>query len=163
MTELKLENFIKSDVYDYEADVVIWGKKTGFGVKCYKKTLEEILPNINRLLTLLDNGRDKIVDALIKGGMIELAEDWASSAEEDEDEEDCYIMEDGTKVKLPITEEQFAASVVMDGMSIYYDEDEVGELSASLYVVCQPDYFACHCIEIYLDGDLNIDVNGLAG
>ena len=71
-------------------------------------------------------------------------------------------MEDGTKVYLPITEEDFASSLRFDGISVYYD-DEKDDISASVYLVCKPDYFAYHCIEIFVEGDLTIEVNGLAG
>ncbi len=162
MTELKLNDFEKSDIYDYEANAELWGTDNEIGVECYGSTLEDMLPKINRLLGLIDSGREKIVAALLEKNYLSLAEDWASSAEESEDEEDCYIMEDGTEVRLPITAEDFAKSLKPCGISVYAEEDTKG-ISASFYVMCEPDYFAGHCIQIFLDGDFTIDVNGLAG
>ncbi len=162
MKELTTKDFEKDDVFDFTADIEIWGGKSGIGVECEGAELENILPKINALLGKLDNGKEQVVKALVEDGMLELAEDWASSAEEDEDEEDCYIMEDDTKVKLPITEKDFAASLSVNGISVYYDPDS-DSIEASLYLMCQPDYFACHCIDVCLDGELNIEVNGLAG
>ncbi len=163
MKELKIKDFEKAKYSDYEAKIVVWGEDSEVGVSCDGSTLEEMLPKINAFLAKLNSGREQIIKALIDDDMLSLAEDWASSAEQDEDsEQECYIMEDGTRVYLPITEEDFAKSIVFDGLSIYYD-DASDDIDASVYVSCQPDYFACHCIEINVDGKFNIDVNGLAG
>ena len=163
---MEIKDFTKSEVFDYEAKASVWGQKdVGIGVDCDGSSLEEMLPKINKLIQFLDSGKDKIVAALVEDDFLSLAEDWASSAEEAEDsteEHECYIMEDGTKVYLPITEEDFAASLGFDGISIYYD-NETDDISASVYLVCQPDYFAYHCIEIFVEGNGEIKVNGLAG
>ena len=45
---------------------------------------------------------------------------------------------------------------------ISYDEDEE-DILVEGYIDCDPDYFADHSIEIYLDSKGNIDVIGLAG
>lgn len=157
--------FIPSEVYDYEAETSVWGDTVGIGVECYGSTLEAMIPMINRLVDFLDNNKDKVVKALVEDDFLGLAEDWASSAEEAEDsteERECYIMEDGTRVYLPISEEDFANSLHFNGISVYFD-DETGDISASIYLVCVPDYFAYHCIEIFVEGDYTIKVNGLAG
>lgn len=163
---MTINDFITDDVFDYSAKTTIWGQENiSIGVDCDGSSLEEMLPKINKLIQFLDSGKDKIVAALVEDDFLSLAEDWASSAEEAEDsteERECYIMEDGTKVYLPITEEDFAASLGFDGISIYYD-DETDDISASVYLVCQPDYFAYHCIEIFVEGNGEIKVNGLAG
>lgn len=163
---MTINDFITDDVFDYSAKTTIWGQENiSIGVDCDGSSLEEMLPKINKLIQFLDNGKDKMVAALVEDDFLSLAEDWASSAEEAEDsteECECYIMEDGTKVYLPITEEDFAASLGFDGISIYYD-NETDDISASVYLVCQPDYFAYHCIEIFVEGNGEIKVNGLAG
>ena len=162
---MDINEFKTSDVFDYEGKATIWGQQVGIGVDCTDSTLEAMLPKIEKLVDFLDKGKDKLVKALVEDDFLSLAEDWASSAEEADEsteERECYIMEDGTKVYLPITEEDFANSLHFDGVSIYYD-DEKDDISASVYLVCQPDYFAYHCIEIFVEGGLTIDVNGLAG
>lgn len=164
---MDISDFRKSELYSYETDVTIWGRRIGIGVDCDKYSLEECLPAIDKLVDMLDKGRDKMLSALFDYGIISLAEDWASSAEEAEEYEDnedieCYIMEDGTKVFLPITEEDFAKSLNMEGINIYFD-DSAEDINADVFMFCKPDYFACHSIEVFVDKNGNIDVNGLAG
>lgn len=163
---MEIKDFTKDDVFDYSAHTGIWGQNdVGIGVDCDGSSLEDMLPKINKLIQFIDGGKDKIVSALIEDDFLSLAEDWASSAEEAEDsteEHECYIMEDGTRVCLPITEKDFADSLGFDGISIYYDT-ETNDISASVYLVCQPDYFAYHCIEVFIESNGEIVVNGLAG
>ena len=162
---MDIKDFTASDVFDYEGKTDIWGKQVGLGIDCDGSSLEEMLPRINKLAEFLDKNKDKIVAALVEDDFLSLAEDWASSAEEADEsteERECYIMEDGSKVYLPITEDDFAASLHFDGISIYFDDDK-NDITSSVYLVCQPDYFAYHCIEIFVDGDETIKVNGLAG
>lgn len=157
--------FIPSEVFDYEAQTSVWGDTVSIGVDCDGSTLNAMIPKINSLVEFLQNNKDKIVKALVEDDFLSLAEDWASSAEEAEDsteERECYIMEDGTRVYLPITEEDFADSLHFDSLSVYFD-DEKGDISADVFLVCVPDYFAYHCIEIFVEGDHTIKVNGLAG
>ncbi|MBQ4165921.1 MAG: DUF2262 domain-containing protein [Oscillospiraceae bacterium] len=162
---MEIKDFNPSEIFSVEGDTLIWGEKVGIGVDCDGSNLENMIPMINRLIEFIDSNKGAVVKALVDDGMLELAEDWASSAEEAEDsteEHECYIMEDGSKVYFPITEEDFAASLHFDGISVYYDDDN-DDISASVYLVCQPDYFAYHCIEIFMDSKGNVDVNGLAG
>lgn len=162
---MRINDFKESDVFDFEAKSDIWGDSVSIGVDCDGSSLEIMLPMINRLAEFINKNKGAVVRALVEDGMLETAEDWASSAEEAEDsteDHECYIMEDGTRVYLPITEEDFAASLHMDGMSVYYD-DEKDDISADVFFVCTPDYFAYHCIEVFMDSKGNIDVNGLAG
>ena len=37
------------------------------------------------------------------------------------------------------------------------------ERSAHIFINCDPDYFADHSIEVYMDSKGNVDVIGLAG
>jgi len=162
---MEIKDITKSDVFDYEAKAEIWGEQVGIGIDCDGSSLDAMLPLIEKLAEFLDKNKDKVVKALVEDDFLSLAEDWASSAEEAEEsteENECYIMEDGTKVYLPITEDDFAASLHFDGISVYFDDDK-NNITSSVYLVCQPDYFAYHCIEIFVDGDGAITVNGLAG
>ncbi len=162
---MEIKDFKNSEIFTVEGDALIWREKVGIGVDCTDSTLEDMLPKINRLIEFLDKNKDAVVKALVEDGMLETAEDWASSAEEAEDsteEHECYIMEDGTRVYLPITEEDFAASLHFNGISVYFD-DEKNDISADVFLDCSPDYFACHSIEIFMDSMGNIKVNGLAG
>lgn len=162
---MEIKDFKPTEIFSYEGDTTIWSEKVGIGVDCDGSTLEEMLPKINKLAEFLDKNKEAVVKALVEDGMLETAEDWASSAEEAEDsteDNECYIMEDGTRVYFPITEEDFAASLHLEGISVYYD-DEKDDISADVFLCCKPDYFAYHSIEIFMDSKGNIEVNGLAG
>ena len=162
---MTVKDITESEVFDYEAKSEIWGEQVGIGIDCDGSSLGAMLPLIEKLTDFLDKNKDKVVAALVDDDFLSLAEDWASSAEEAEDsteERECYIMEDGAKVYLPITEDDFAASLHFDGISVYFDDD-ADDISASVYLICQPDYFAYHCIEIFIESGMVINVNGLAG
>ena len=162
---MTVKDITESEVFDYEAKSEIWGEQVGIGIDCDGSSLDAMLPLIEKLTDFLDQNKDKVVAALVDDDFLSLAEDWASSAEEAEDsteERECYIMEDGAKVYLPITEDDFAASLHFDGISVYFDDD-ADDISASVYLICQPDYFAYHCIEIFIESGMVINVNGLAG
>ena len=98
---------------------------------------------------------------LIDDGMLELAEDWASSAEEAEDEEqECYVMEDGEKVFFPISEKDFTDSLYVESITMNIENNEI---SLEIFFCCSPDYFAGHCIIVEVDRDGNITSQSLAG
>ena len=93
--------------------------------------------------------------------MLELAEEWASSAEEAEDEEqECYIMEDGEKVFFPISEKDFTDSLYVESITMNIEDNEI---SLEIFFCCCPDYFAGHCIIVDIDKDGNVVNRGLAG
>ena len=125
----------------------------------------ELLPAINARLDWLDHARQTVTDALVKDDMLELAEDWASSAEQAEDEEqECYIMEDGQKVFLPITVEDFSNSLRMDSVVFQVSWDGTAPvLSLDLYMHCCPDYFAYHSVLAYVEPDGTVTSGSLAG
>ena len=51
---MDIQDFIASDVFDYEGKATIWGEKVGIGIDCDGSTLEEMLPMINKLTEFLD-------------------------------------------------------------------------------------------------------------
>ncbi len=163
MKELKIEDFRECEVCDCEADIEVWGQKSGLIVDYNGGDVTKILPQINELLEKLEGSKEKIVTALIEDDMLDLAEEWVSNGGEDEN--GFYTTIDGAKIKFPITEEFFADSLRVDGLTIYADEDS-DDISTSLFLMCKPDFFAYNGIEIfleYIDGELNIEVNGIAG
>lgn len=162
---MNISDFKTPEVFDYETRVTIWGREIGIGVDCCGSSLEDMLPKIDKLVKFLEGSRDRIAAALVAADFLNLAEDWVSGAEEAEEstaEHECYILEDGSKVYLPITEEAFAKSLCFNSLSVYFDE-KAGDISADVFLDCKPDYFACHSIEIFVGGDLTVKVNGLAG
>jgi hypothetical protein len=159
-----LEDFRNEERYSYGSGFV-WGEETTILVDRGKRSLEEMLPLINKLVESLNN-KDAFVKALIDDGMLALAEEWVSSCEDEAEdstkERRGYMVDDETAVYLPISEADFAASLEFDTIDISYDE-EAEDISAHIFINCDPDYFADHSIEVYMDSKGNIDVFRLAG
>ena len=161
-------DFKISDVFSYEGNIQLWGKNTSVALNFPKDKPEgeyfDILEEkIIEYLKWIEENRAKIEKALIDDDSVSLAENWASSAEEAEDEEqECYIMEDGQKVFFPITEEDFTKSLYLESISLdFRDNAENPELE--LFIACSPDYFAYHALHVFVDTEKNIKSNGLAG
>ena len=92
-----------------------------------------------------------------------MAEDWASSAEKaDDEEQECYIMEDGQKVFFPISEEEFLNSLYFESISIDFRSD-MENPEIELFISCSPDYFAYHVLHVSADSEKNVKCRGLAG
>jgi len=159
-----LEDFRNEERYSYGSGFV-WGEETTILVDRGKRSLEEMLPLINKFVESLNN-KDAFVKALIDDGMLALAEEWVSSCEDEAEdstkERRGYMVDDETAVYLPISEKDFAASFEFDTIDISYNE-EAEDISAHIFINCDPDYFADHSIEIYMDSKGNVDVVGLAG
>mgnify|MGYP003440273148 CR=1 FL=1 len=159
-----LEDFKNEERYSYGSGFV-WGEEATILVDRGKRSLEEMLPLINKFVESLNN-KDAFVKALIDDGMLALAEEWVSSCEDEAEDSTTerrgYMVDDETAVYLPISEKDFAASLEFDTIDISYDE-EAEDISAHIFINCDPDYFADHSIEVYMDSKGNIDVIGLAG
>ena len=144
----------------------VWGEETIICVEKKPHSLEDMLPLIQKLIAFLNKEKDTFVKALIDDGMLALAEEWVSSCEDEAEdsikERRGYMVDDETAVYLPISEKDFAASLEFDTIDISYDE-EAEDISAHIFINCDPDYFADHSIEVYMDSKGNIDVIGLAG
>ena len=168
---MNIGDFKKSDVFTFEAKCNLWNEEgVNFSVDFSDKTkgkememLSKHLIDIEKQLQWIAKNRISIEKALIDDDMVSLAEDWASSAEEAEDEEkECYIMEDGQKVFMPISEEDFCKSLYIDGFNINF-ENSWDKPTIDMYLCCSPDYFAYHCISIFIDENKNVKCNSLAG
>lgn len=159
-----LEDFRNEERYSYGSGFV-WGEETTILVDRGKRSLEEMLPLINKFVESLNN-KDAFVKALIDDGMLALAVEWVSSCEDEAEDSTTerrgYMVDDETAVYLPISEKDFAASLEFDTIDISYDE-KAEDISAHIFINCDPDYFADHSIEIYMDSKGNVDVVGLAG
>jgi len=160
-----LEDFRNEERYSYGSGFV-WGEEATILVDRGKRSLEEMLPLINKLVEFLNHHKAAFVKALIDDGMLALAEEWVSSCEDEAEDSTTerrgYMVDDETAVYLPISEMDFAASLEFDTIDISYDE-EAEDISAHIFINCDPDYFADHSIEVYMDSKGNVDVIGLAG
>jgi len=161
---IELADFKNEGMHSYGSGYV-WGEERDIDVYRKDHSLEEMLPLIKKLVESL-NDKAAFVKALIDDGMLELAEEWVSScedeAEDSTEERRGYMVDDETAVYLPISEADFADSLRFNVITVSYDE-EADDISARIFINCDPDYFADHSIEVYMDSKGNIKVFGLAG
>ena len=126
-----------------------------------KDILNKSLEKINNMLEKAEKNKPQLMELLKEKDYINLATEWVQGAEEVEEEENCYLIDDN-KVYTPITEEDFEKSMNFGEIATdIYSNGETEDMS--VYITFEPDYFAGHCIECYIDENGNFLVNGLAG
>lgn len=126
-----------------------------------KDILSKSLEKINNMLEKAEKNKPQLMELLKEKDYINLATEWVQGAEEVEEEENCYLIDDN-KVYTPITEEDFEKSMNFGEIATdIYSNGETEDMS--VYITFEPDYFAGHCIECYIDENGNFLVNGLAG
>ena len=168
-------DFREDDTFDMKGETTIWSERIipiGLELGDERGKREQVLryiDAINAQLEWIRQNRGVIADMLVKSGMLTLAEDWISGAEDiseyDENEEpikEIYRMEDGSEVALPLSEREFKESLRMDSISIDLSGGREHQ-SAELYLTCEPDYFAGHCIVLDLETDGTMECRGLWG
>ena len=126
-----------------------------------KDILNKSLEKINNMLKKAEKNKPQFMELLKEKDYINLATEWVQGTEEVEEEENCYLIDDN-KVYTPITEEDFEKSMNFGEIATdIYSDGETEDIS--IYITFEPDYFAGHCIECYIDENGNFLVNGLAG
>ena len=126
-----------------------------------KDILSKSLEKINNMLEKAEKNKPQLMELLKEKDYINLATEWVQGAEEVEEEENYYLIDDN-KVYTPITEEDFEKSMNFGEIATdIYSDGETEDMS--VYITFEPDYFAGHCIECYIDENGNFLVNGLAG
>lgn len=126
-----------------------------------KDILNKSLEKINNILEKAEKNKPQLMELLKEKDYINLATEWVQGAEEVEEEENCYLIDDN-KVYTPITEEDFKKSMNFGEIATdIYSDGETEDMS--VYITFEPDYFAGHCIECYIEKNGNFLVNGLAG
>ena len=163
---VELKDFSESeDENEYDACAKVWDKNLYISVTADILPLEDMIPRINVMLKGLDNQKEAFFSDLIDSYLSQ-AEDWVlnlceESEEDSTDEKRCFITDDGNEIYLPISKEDFLASLNLS-IFISYDEDEA-DILVEGYIDCEPDYFAGHSIEFIVDGKGNFEIEGLAG
>ena len=71
-----------------------------------KDILSRSLEKISNILEKAEKNRSQLMELLKEKDYINLATEWVEGAEEVEEEENCYLIDDN-KVYTPITEEDF--------------------------------------------------------
>lgn len=126
-----------------------------------KDILNKSLEKINNMLEKAEKNKPQLMELLKEKDYINLATEWVQGAEEVEEEENCYLINDN-KVYTPITEEDFEKSMNFGEIATdIYSDGETEDMS--VYITFELDYFAGHCIECYIEENGNFLVNGLAG
>ena len=126
-----------------------------------KDILNKSLEKINNMLEKAEKNKPQLMELLKEKDYINLATEWVEGAEEVEEEENCYLIDDN-KVYTPITEEDFEKSMNFGEIATdIYSDGETEDMS--VYITFEPDYFAGHCIECYIEENGSFLVNGLAG
>ena len=126
-----------------------------------KDILNKSLEKINNMLEKAEKNKPQLMELLKEKDYINLATEWVQGAEEVEEEENCYLIDDN-KVYTPITEEDFEKSMNFGEIATdIYSDGETEDMS--VYITFEPDYFAGHCIECYIEENGSFLVNGLAG
>lgn len=126
-----------------------------------KDILNKSLEKINNILEKAEKNRSQLMELLKEKDYINLATEWVQGAEEVKEEENCYLI-DENKVYTPITEEDFEKNMNFGEIATdIYSDGETEDMS--VYITFEPDYFAGHCIECYIEENGNFLVNGLAG
>jgi len=150
--------------YSFTGVCTIWGEETEIDITFDEDAeLSEYLPLLEKHLAWLNAHRKDALQALLDDDFLSLAENWASGSDPAEDEEqECYLMEDGEKVFLPITEEDFSKSLHLESVVLYCDEGKE-EITMDLWCACSPDYFACHSVLIYVNADGSMESGSLQG
>ena len=164
---VKLKDFSESEEYEdeYDACAKVWDKILYISVATDILPLEDMIPRINVMLKGLDSQKEAFFSDLIDSYLPQ-AEDWVlnlceESEEDSTDEKRCFITDDGNEIYLPISKEDFLASLNLS-IVVSYDEDEE-DILVDGYIHCEPDYFAGHSIEFIVDGKGNFEIEGLAG
>ena len=162
---LKLQ---ESQDYTYEGCCTIWGQEIFMGLDLpagedKSAALQDALPFIEERLGWLENNRAGIEKALLDDGGTALAQEWACSAEEGEEEGvESYIMEDGQIVYFPITSEDFCASLRLESL-VLDGSDGNGAIRMEVLLICDPDYFAGHALAVHVEADGTVVSDGLFG
>ncbi len=166
--KLNSEDFTESEFSSFEINLKIWKKDAQIAIdfpKDKKKDLclKKFLPYIEKELLWIEKNKSSVEDFLIENNCLELAEEWASSAPLLEcASEECYIMEDDQKVFFPITKEDFCNSLYIETLTMNFEKNKE-TASIELILVCNPDYFAGHCLIMNIDENKKFKYDSLAG
>lgn len=170
---VKKENFYQNENGDYECNFTasLWGGKADVGVwgpgkqEDMDKILTDLSKQLNTHMKWIDQQKEQIQKAILDDDMVSAACDWMEGFElEGEDGKIYYEMEDGSLLPAPVTEEMFLNSLYIEGIHAYCRADEI---SFDLFIGTEPDFFACHSIEVFITATpeytYKIKAHGLAG
>lgn len=166
---MEYKDFREDSIFSMKGSTVVWnGQASDIALvlgndRGNREQVLRYLDAINEQIGWIAGNQAMIADMLVKSGMLTLAEDWISGAQELEAGEGrCFVTESGQKVTLPLTEAEFCQSLRLDSVTIDLSGGREGQ-SAELFLSCDPDYFAGHSILLDLAHDGTMLCRGLAG
>lgn len=166
---MEYKDFREDDVFSMIGRTTIWnGRESDVALSLgddrgKREQVLRYIEAINEQLGWIADNKPLIADMLVKSGMLTLAEDWISGAQElEEGEGKTFVMEDGQQVTLPLSESEFSKNLRLDSVTIDLTGGRENQ-SAELFLSCDPDYFAGHSILLGLEHDGTMRCRGLAG
>lgn len=101
---------------------------------------DNLFEEIIRITKFVEENKSIIQETLFNDDILELAENITSSATLLECASDeCYILDDGSKVYFPITKDNFFNSLYIESLTINFNKDNNSFIE--LILLNSPDYF----------------------
>nr|WP_302578561.1 hypothetical protein [Methanobrevibacter arboriphilus] len=120
---------------------------------------EDLFEDIIRIISFVDENKSIIQETLFKDDILELAENITSSATFLEcSSDECYMLDDGSKVHFPITKDDFFNSLYIESLTINFNKDNYSFIE--LILLNNPDYFNGSYFIINIDENNNIEFIG---
>lgn len=153
--------FSEGTFCDFETECKVWNLnsvKVGINLNT-DNDVEDYHDIVTENIAWIDRKRHLIEQAILENRMTESAEFWVSECEKAEDGR--FILADGSRISVPISDNDFCKSLRIAELTINIEEDGTNDME--IYFICKPDYFAGHCIEMTIDSEKNIVCDGLSG
>ncbi len=121
--------------------------------------LEMNMDIINQKFSLLADSKDKILRVFLDNGILDLAEQEVRKNPRATDEiHECYILDDGERVFIPISIDKFAGSFNPHEVTIKFDRDNNAVVELGMDLI--PDYLDKNLIvNIKFDGSIEAVVD----
>ncbi|MEA4957700.1 hypothetical protein SDC9_23994 [bioreactor metagenome] len=166
---MDMDDFIESTFSSFETNINIWKKESELFINILKDfennmnkkdILKPLLNNIIYDINFVENNKNKIKESIFQEDILELAENITSSAMLLEcSSEECYLLEDGSKVFFPITKDDFFDSLYVESMIINFNKSNDSLIELNL--TNSPDYFNGSYFMVNIDKDKNIKFKGM--
>ena len=164
------------DEYFQDLSCTLWGRKAIYSLSYYnngqncRDPLDRFAVAAEQCLQWLNTHQAEVFAAIEADGLYNDALEWLDHPETVEEDGVSYVLlYDVGRVPLPYRKEDFFSSLALDGLSFSADSKST-EFIADMFLCTEPDVFAGHSIEIFLNGDFGshtaaytLKVNGLAG
>lgn len=171
ITQLKTTDFQKVDYpsFGYEHTISIWGASCKVIITPIENKdvdLSVLLSKVKECLQQINETQKECFQSVLDENMVKLAEKWIADEEFKIESEarECYLTDEGVKVLIPITQQEFLQSIKLQSISFLFFESDKNPL-VELDLKCNPDYFFGHIILCRLENSTPISYKccGLEG